>query len=392
MPVNYQTPAADSLLPIDGIRVFTGQAGIKKPHHDDLTLMVLAGGCTVGAVFTQNRFCAAPVRICKRHLFDADGVRALVVNTGNANAGTGADGIDRALAVCEAAAEQVGCAIGQVLPFSTGVILETLPSDRIIAVLPKVAPAGWLDAARAIMTTDTVPKAASREGRVGENHTVRATGIAKGSGMIHPNMATMLGFIATDAKVSQPVLQLLTQEIADMSFNCITVDGDTSTNDSFVVIATGKCGQSEIDNIADPRYGQLKELLGSLALELAQAIVRDGEGAGKFVTIRVDNAESREEAKTAFAASDPNLGRLLAAAGYAGVPFDDGKLKMWLGDVLVAENGGRAESYSEEAAQRVMDEAEISVRIDLQRGRESATVYTCDLTHEYVRINAEYRS
>ena len=405
MPVNYQTPAADSLLPINGIRVFTGQAGIKKPHHDDLTLMVLAGGCTVGAVFTQNRFCAAPVRICKRHLFDADGVRALVVNTGNANAGTGADGIDRALAVCEAAAEQVGCAVGQVLPFSTGVILETLPSDRIIAALPKVAPAGWLDAARAIMTTDTVAKAASREGRVGENHTVRATGIAKGSGMIHPNMATMLGFIATDAKVSQPVLQLLTQEIADMSFNCITVDGDTSTNDSFVIIATGKCGQSEIDNIADPRYGQLKELLGGLALELAQAIVRDGEGAGKFVTIRVDNAESREEAKqiayavahsplvkTAFAASDPNLGRLLAAAGYAGVPFDDGKLKMWLGDVLVAENGGRAESYSEEAAQRVMDEAEISVRIDLQRGRESATVYTCDLTHEYVRINAEYRS
>ena len=405
MPVNYQTPAADSLLPIDGIRVFTGQAGIKKPHHDDLTLMVLAGGCTVGAVFTQNRFCAAPVRICKRHLSDADGVRALVVNTGNANAGTGADGIDRALAVCEAAAEQVGCAVGQVLPFSTGVILETLPSDRIIAALPKVAPAGWLDAARAIMTTDTVPKAASREGRVGENHTVRATGIAKGSGMIHPNMATMLGFIATDAKVSQPVLQLLTQEIADESFNCITVDGDTSTNDSFVIIATGKCGQSEIDNIADPRYGQLKELLGGIALELAQAIVRDGEGAGKFVTIRVDNAESREEAKqiayavarsplvkTAFAASDPNLGRLLAAAGYAGVPFDDGKLKMWLGGILVAENGGRAESYSEEAAQRVMDETEITVRIDLQRGRESATVYTCDLTHEYVRINAEYRS
>ena len=405
MAVNYRETPAGQIQAIDGIRLFVGQAGIKKPQHDDLTLMQLSDGCTVGAVFTQNRFCAAPVRICKQHLFDADGVRALVINTGNANAGTGEEGRDRAMAVCEAAAEQAGCALTQVLPFSTGVILEPLPADKIIAALPKLRPAGWADAARAIMTTDTVPKSASREGKVGEKHTVRATGIAKGSGMIHPNMATMLSFIATDAKVSQPVLQLLTQEIADMSFNCITVDCDTSTNDIFVIIATGKCGQSEIDNIADPRYGQLKELLGGIALELAQAIVRDGEGAGKFVTIRVDNAESREEAKqiayavarsplvkTAFAASDPNLGRLLAAAGYAGVPFDDGKLKMWLGGILVAENGGRAESYSEEAAQRVMDETEITVRIDLQRGRESATVYTCDLTHEYVRINAEYRS
>ena len=405
MAVNYQETNAASLLPIGGVQIFVGQAGVKKPQHDDLTLLTLSEGCTIGAVFTQNRFCAAPVRVCKRHLAQAAHIRALVVNTGNANAGTGEEGYERAVAVCAAAAKQAGCKTEEVLPFSTGVILEPLPSDKITAALPKVKPADWLAAARAIMTTDTVAKAASRAGQVGGSHTVRATGIAKGSGMIHPNMATMLGFIATDANIAQPVLQLLTQEIADMSFNCITVDGDTSTNDSFVIIATGKCGQSEIDNIADPRYGQLKELLGGLALELAQAIVRDGEGAGKFVTVEVVNAESRDEAKqvahavarsplvkTAFSASDPNLGRLLAAAGYAGVPFDETKLKMWLGGVLVAENGGRAASYTEEAGQRVMDEAEITVRIDLQRGRESATVYTCDLTHEYVRINAEYRS
>ena len=405
MAVNYRETPAGQLQAIDGIRLFVGQAGIKKPQHDDLTLMLLSDGSTVGAVFTQNRFCAAPVRICKQHLFDADGVRALVINTGNANAGTGEEGHNRAMAVCEAAAEQAGCAPTQVLPFSTGVILEPLPADKIIAALPKLRPAGWADAARAIMTTDTVPKSASREGKVGEKHTVRATGIAKGSGMIHPNMATMLSFIATDAKVSQPVLQLMTQEIADETFNTITVDGDTSTNDSFVIIATGKNSQSEIDNIADPRYKQLKDLLGSLALELAQAIVRDGEGATKFITIEVCNAESRDEArqaayavarsplvKTAFFASDPNLGRLLAAVGCSGVDLDCNTLKMWLNGVLVAEKGGRAACYTEEQGQAVMNENEITVRIDLQRGREQATVYTCDLSHEYVSINADYRS
>ena len=405
MAVNYRETPAGQLQAIDGIRLFVGQAGIKKPQHDDLTLIQLSDGSTVGAVFTQNRFCAAPVRICKQHLFDADGVRALVINTGNANAGTGEEGHDRAMAVCEAAAEQAGCALTQVLPFSTGVILEPLPADKIIAALPKLRPAGWADAARAIMTTDTVPKSASREGKVGEKHTVRATGIAKGSGMIHPNMATMLSFIATDAKVSQPVLQLMTQEIADETFNTITVDGDTSTNDSFVIIATGKNSQSEIDNIADPRYKQLKDLLGSLALELAQAIVRDGEGATKFITIEVCNAESRDEArqaayavarsplvKTAFFASDPNLGRLLAAVGCSGVDLDCNTLKMWLNGVLVAEKGGRAAGYTEEQGQAVMNENEITVRIDLQRGREQATVYTCDLSHEYVSINADYRS
>ena len=406
MAVNLTEKTADQLLNIDGIQLFTARAGIKQTDRADLTLMVLSGGNTVGAVFTTNRFCAAPVHIAKSHLFDEDGVRAIIINTGNANAGTGAQGRIDAIETCAATAEQTGCKPSQVLPFSTGVILEPLPVGKITAALPKMQPADWADAARAIMTTDTVPKSASREGSVGEKHTVRATGIAKGSGMIHPNMATMLSFIATDAKVSQPVLQLMTQEIADETFNTITVDGDTSTNDSFVIIATGKNSQSEIDNIADPRYKQLKDLLGSLALELAQAIVRDGEGATKFITIRVENAKTRDEArqvayavahsplvKTAFFASDPNLGRLLAAIGYAGIAdLDTDILEMYLDDVLVAENGGRAASYTEEQGQAVMAKDEITVRIKLHRGQAAATVYTCDLSHDYVSINADYRS
>lgn len=406
MAVNLIEKPADQLLNIDGIQLFTARAGIKQTDRADLTLMVLSGGNTVGAVFTTNRFCAAPVHIAKSHLFDEDGVRAIIINTGNANAGTGAQGRIDAIETCAATAEQTGCKPSQVLPFSTGVILEPLPVGKITAALPKMQPADWADAARAIMTTDTVPKSASREGSVGEKHTVRATGIAKGSGMIHPNMATMLSFIATDAKVSQPVLQLMTQEIADETFNTITVDGDTSTNDSFVIIATGKNSQSEIDNIADPRYKQLKDLLGSLALELAQAIVRDGEGATKFITVRVENAKTRDEArqvayavahsplvKTAFFASDPNLGRLLAAIGYAGIAdLDADILEMYLDDVLVAENGGRAASYTEEQGQAVMAKDEITVRIKLHRGQAAATVYTCDLSHDYVSINADYRS
>lgn len=406
MAVNLTEKTADQLLNIDGIQLFTARAGIKQTDRADLTLMVLSGGNTVGAVFTTNRFCAAPVHIAKSHLFDEDGVRAIIINTGNANAGTGAQGRIDAIETCAATAEQTGCKPSQVLPFSTGVILEPLPVGKITAALPKMQPADWADAARAIMTTDTVPKSASREGSVGEKHTVRATGIAKGSGMIHPNMATMLSFIATDAKVSQPILQLMTQEIADETFNTITVDGDTSTNDSFVIIATGKNGQSEIDNIADPRYKQLKDLLGSLALELAQAIVRDGEGATKFITVRVENAKTRDEArqvayavahsplvKTAFFASDPNLGRLLAAIGYAGIAdLDADILEMYLDDVLVAENGGRAASYTEEQGQAVMAKDEITVRIKLHRGQAAATVYTCDLSHDYVSINADYRS
>ena len=406
MAVNLTEKTADQLLNIDGIQLFTARAGIKQTDRADLTLMVLSSGNTVGAVFTTNRFCAAPVHIAKSHLFDEDGVRAIIINTGNANAGTGAQGRIDAIETCAATAEQTGCKPSQVLPFSTGVILEPLPVGKITAALPKMQPADWADAARAIMTTDTVPKSASREGSVGEKHTVRATGIAKGSGMIHPNMATMLSFIATDAKVSQPILQLMTQEIADETFNTITVDGDTSTNDSFVIIATGKNSQSEIDNIADPRYKQLKDLLGSLALELAQAIVRDGEGATKFITVRVENAKTRDEArqvayavahsplvKTAFFASDPNLGRLLAAIGYAGIAdLDADALEMYLDDVLVAENGGRAASYTEEQGQAVMAKDEITVRIKLHRGQAAATVYTCDLSHDYVSINADYRS
>ena len=406
MAVNLTEKTADQLLNIDGIQLFTARAGIKQTDRADLTLMVLSGGNTVGAVFTTNRFCAAPVHIAKSHLFDEDGVRAIIINTGNANAGTGAQGRIDAIETCAATAEQTGCKPSQVLPFSTGVILEPLPVGKIVAALPKMQPADWADAARAIMTTDTVPKSASREGSVGEKHTVRATGIAKGSGMIHPNMATMLSFIATDAKVSQPILQLMTQEIADETFNTITVDGDTSTNDSFVIIATGKNSQSEIDNIADPRYKQLKDLLGSLALELAQAIVRDGEGATKFITVCAENAKTRAEArqvayavahsplvKTAFFASDPNLGRLLAAIGYAGIAdLDADILEMYLDDVLVAENGGRAASYTEEQGQAVMAKDEITVRIKLHRGQAAATVYTCDLSHDYVSINADYRS
>ncbi|WP_416189538.1 bifunctional glutamate N-acetyltransferase/amino-acid acetyltransferase ArgJ [Neisseria sp. CCUG17229] len=406
MAVNLSERHEDELLHIDGVQVFVGQAGVKKPNHDDLTLMVLTGKNSVGAVFTQNRFCAAPVYIAKSHLFDDDGVRALVINTGNANAGTGGQGRADAVEICAAVARQIGCKTTQVLPFSTGVILEPLPADKIIEALPRVKPVHWSEAARAIMTTDTIPKAASREGKVGENHTVRATGIAKGSGMIHPNMATMLGFIVCDANVSQPILQLMTKEIADMSFNAITVDGDTSTNDSFVIIATAKNGQSQIDNTADPRYDQLKALLSGLALQLAQAIVRDGEGATKFITIEVDNAANRDEArkvayaiahsplvKTAFFASDPNLGRLLAAIGYAGIEdLDTDKIKMWLGDVLVAEQGGRAESYTEEQGQAVMNQDEITVRVSLNRGQAKTTVYTCDFSHDYVTINADYRS
>jgi len=406
MAVNLTEKTADQLLNIDGVQLFTARAGIKQADRADLTLMVLSGGNTVGAVFTTNRFCAAPVHIAKSHLFDEDGVRAIIINTGNANAGTGAQGRIDAIETCAATAEQTGCKPSQVLPFSTGVILEPLPVGKITAALPKMQPADWADAARAIMTTDTVPKSASREGSVGEKHTVRATGIAKGSGMIHPNMATMLSFIATDAKVSQPILQLMTQEIADETFNTITVDGDTSTNDSFVIIATGKNSQSEIDNIADPRYKQLKDLLCSLALELAQAVVRDGEGATKFITVRVENAKTRDEArqvayavahsplvKTAFFASDPNLGRLLAAIGYAGIAdLDTDTVEMYLDDVLVAENGGRAASYTEEQGQAVMAKDEITVRIKLHRGQAAATVYTCDLSHDYVSINADYRS
>lgn len=405
MAVNLVSKTAEQLPAIEGVLVYTAQAGIKKPDHTDLTLMVLNSECQIGAVFTQNRFCAAPVTLAKKHLLSGDNIRALIINTGNANAGTGAQGREDAQTMCQAVAQQIGCQAHQVLPFSTGVILEPLPIEKIITALPHVRPATWADAAHAIMTTDTVAKAAHQSALIGNHHTVKATGIAKGAGMICPNMATMLAFIATDAHIAQPILQQLTEEIAATTFNSITVDGDTSTNDSFIIIATGRSGQSEIDNIADPRYAQIKALLHDVALELAQAIVRDGEGATKFITIAVENADTADNArkiayaiahsplvKTAFSASDPNLGRILAAIGYAGVNINIDALKVYLGDVLVAEHGGRAAGYTEAAGQNVMNESEITIRVDLRMGQANARIYTCDLTQEYVSINADYRS
>ena len=405
MAVNLQAADAAQILAIDGTQVYVGQAGVKKAGRDDLTLVVLNAANSVGAVFTQNRFCAAPVQIAKQHLAADAGIRALVINTGNANAGTGQQGRDDALAVCRAVAEQVGCAPEQVLPFSTGVILEPLPVAKITAALPTVKPVHWSDAAAAIMTTDTVPKAASRTLYI-DGHKVHFTGIAKGAGMIHPNMATMLGFVATDAAIAQPVLQQMVAEVAEVSFNAISVDGDTSTNDSLVVVATGKSDVPKISAGADSNYAAVKAVLADLALELAQAIVRDGEGATKFITVAVKNARSSEEAravgyaiarsplvKTAFYASDPNLGRILCAIGYAGIAdLDVDALQVYLGDVLVAEHGGRAASYTEAAGQAVMAEAEITVTVDLHRGEAAAHIYTCDFSKEYVAINADYRS
>lgn len=405
MAVNLKAKKANELNNIDGIQIYSGQAGIKQPGRDDLTLMVLAPSVRVAGVFTQNRFCAAPVTVCREHLQAGAGIRALVVNTGNANAGTGVQGREDALEVCRAAAAQIGCEPQQVLPFSTGVILEPLPVEKILRVLPKVRPVHWDEAAAAIMTTDTVPKSASRKISAG-GHSISVTGIAKGSGMIHPNMATMLAFIATDAAVAPELLRGWLKEIADESFNGITVDGDTSTNDSFILMATGKSGLPEICADSDESAAAVKACLKEVAQELARAIVRDGEGASKFITIQAFGGKTVEECravaysvahsplvKTAFYASDANLGRILCAIGNAGIAdLDTGKILVFLDNVLVAENGGRAELYKEEDGARVMAQQEITVRIELRRGEARATVYTCDLSHEYVRINADYRS
>ncbi|WP_126446420.1 bifunctional glutamate N-acetyltransferase/amino-acid acetyltransferase ArgJ [Sulfuricystis multivorans] len=416
MPVDYATPTPDQLFPVAGVRLGTAEAGIRKAGRRDLTLIALAPGSRVAGVFTQNRFCAAPVHICRQHLKSGE-IRALVINTGIANAGTGAPGLAAALQSCAAVAKLLDLRAEQVLPFSTGVILEPLPVERLKAGLPAalaaLKPDGWYEAAHAIMTTDTVAKAASR--KVGEDRTAAViTGIAKGAGMIRPNMATMLGFVATDAAISQPMLERLVKEAADESFNCITVDGDTSTNDSFVVIATGQ-GKAKFDTIDAPGWQEFKQAVIDVARELAQAIVRDGEGATKYIEIAVEGGRTVAECKavgyaiahsplvkTAFFASDPNLGRILAAIGYAWNndpalrDLDDTKVKVWLAscgeEVLVAENGGRAASYREEDGARIMKAAEISVRIDLGRGSQMAKVWTCDLSHDYVKINADYRS
>ena len=408
MPVNYTTPSADQLFPVAGVRLGVTEAGIRKMNRRDLTLIALDAGAQATGVFTKNRFCAAPVTLCREHLAQHNDMRALVINTGIANAGTGQPGMDAAVATCAAVAKTLGIEARQVLPFSTGVILELLPAERVIAGLDAckadLRADAWHDAAHAIMTTDTVAKAASRRVHIG-GKTVTITGISKGAGMIRPNMATMLGFVATDAGIAAPLLQQLVKDAADASFNCITVDGDTSTNDSFILIASGKSGL-QVDSEAAPEWAALRDAVIGVATELAQAIIRDGEGATKFITVAVEGGKTVEECrkvayaighsplvKTAFFASDPNLGRIQAAVGYAGIDdLDVDKTRIWLDDVLVSENGGRAASYQEAAGSRIMKQAEITVRINLGRGNEKATVWTCDLSYDYVKINADYRS
>ena len=409
MAVNLEAPRAAALLPVAGIELGWAEAGIRKASRKDLLVVRIADGASVAALFTRNRFCAAPVLVCREHLALAAGVRALVVNTGNANAGTGMAGLAHARQTCAALAQSLGCQPSQILPFSTGVIMEPLPIERLINGLPmaiaRLAADQWLAAAEAIMTTDTIAKAVSRR-LVLDGVPVTMTGIAKGAGMIRPNMATMLGLLATDVNVAPPVWAGMLQRIADASFNRITVDGDTSTNDSFVAIATGRCAAAPIERDADARLPVLEQNLTEVAQQLAQAIVRDGEGATKFIEIVVEQASSAAEArqvayavahsplvKTAFFASDPNLGRILAAVGNAGVEdLDASRVQLYLGDVWVARDGSRHPDYREEEGQRVMKSAEIVVRIVLGRGESATTVWTCDLSHDYVSINADYRS
>jgi glutamate N-acetyltransferase/amino-acid N-acetyltransferase len=413
MPVNLlATPAAD-LHSVPGVRWGIAEAGIRKIDRKDLAVLLLDEGTAVGAVFTQNRFCAAPVQICRENLAlhggATQGIRAMLINTGNANAGTGSDGLMRARASCIALAQQLNLSPEQILPFSTGVIMEPLPHERIAAGLPAaLADAradNWARAAEAIMTTDTVPKAFSKRISLG-GASVTITGISKGAGMIRPNMATMLGFMATDACVSQALMAQLARELAEGSFNRVTIDGDTSTNDSFVVVATHKAKHALIESLESADGRALKAAMLEIAQQLAQAIVRDGEGATKFITIRVEGGQSSEECrkvayaiahsplvKTAFFASDPNLGRILAAVGYAGIDdLDQTRIDLYLDDVLVAKNGGRHVDYVEADGQRVMKQSEILVRVVLGRGEAVDTVWTCDLSYDYVKINADYRS
>ena len=408
MPVHLSAPDPATLHPVAGLELGTARAAIRKPNRSDLLVFRLTAGATVAGVFTRNRFCAAPVTLCRAHLAAGSGIRAMVVNTGNANAGTGVPGLAAAQQTCEALAAQLGCTPAEILPFSTGVILEPLPIDRLIAGLPAavadLAPDHWAQAAEAIMTTDTLPKAVSRRVQIG-GRSVTVTGIAKGAGMIRPNMATMLGFIATDAGVPQALLAAWVKEAADASFNRITIDGDTSTNDSFILVATG-AGALTVTDVTNPAAAALKAVIIEVAQVLAQAIVRDGEGATKFITLQVEGAGSEAEAaavayavahsplvKTAFFASDPNLGRILAAIGYAGIEdLDPDRIDLWLDEVHVATRGGRHPAYREEDGARVMKQAEITVRVALGRGTAATTVWTCDLSHDYVSINADYRS
>jgi glutamate N-acetyltransferase / amino-acid N-acetyltransferase len=418
MPVNLSAPNPADLQPVAGLRIGTAMAGVRKANRRDLVVFLLDEGAAVAGVFTKNRFCAAPVQLCRQHLASVgpgQGIRALVVNTGNANAGTGADGLARARRTCETLAGHLGVTAQQVLPFSTGVIMETLPVERIEAGLPSALAnaadtmladgARWAEAAQGIMTTDTLPKAASTQVQIG-GRTVTVTGISKGAGMIKPNMATMLGYMATDAVIAQSALEHLVAEAADASFNRITIDGDTSTNDSFVLMATQAAGHAPITALDSDDGRILRQAVIEVAQRLAQAIVRDGEGATKFITVQVEGGRSQAECrqaayaiahsplvKTAFFASDPNLGRILAAVGYAGIDdLDQGLIDLFLDDVLVVREGGRHPDYREEHGQRVMKQSEITVRVDLHRGPAQATVWTCDLSHDYVSINADYRS
>lgn len=409
MPVNLSAPDPASLHPVPGVALGIAMAGVRKANRKDLTVVTLAEGTSVAGVFTANRFCAAPVQVCREHLASGDAIRAIVVNTGNANAGTGEDGLRRARSTCAALAALLGTKPEQVLPFSTGVIMETLPNERIEAALPAALAEAradrWGEAAEAIMTTDTLPKAASRRVQIG-GKTVTLTGISKGAGMIRPNMATMLGFIATDAAIAPALLQPLVKEAADASFNRITIDGDTSTNDSFVLIATHQAGHAPITALDSADARLFRDALVSLAQHLAQAIVRDGEGATKFIAVQIDGGRDEDECrkaayaiahsplvKTAFFASDPNLGRILAAVGYAGIAdLDQSTIDLFLDDVHVVESGGRRPEYREEDGARVMKQPEITVRVDLHRGSATTTVWTCDFSYDYVKINADYRS
>ncbi len=409
MPVNIPPLSPEQLLPIPGISLGTAEASIKRPGRKDVLIIKLAENTQVAGVFTKNRFCAAPVTIAKSHLAGSLPIRALLVNTGNANAGTGQSGIDHAHATCASLAGLIGCQAQQILPFSTGVIMEPLPLDKITAHLPQalasLATDNWFAAAQAIMTTDIVPKGVSHQIQV-NGTTVTITGIAKGSGMIHPNMATMLGYIATDAAIAQPLLNELVRHATDRSFNRITVDGDTSTNDALMLMATGQAGHNPITTATDPGYIALQTAITEVATLLAQMIVRDGEGATKFITVQVDGGKTGEECskvayaiahspliKTACFASDPNLGRILAAIGYAGIDdLDVNRIQLYLGEALVAEHGGRAASYREEDGQRIMQAPEITIQVKLNRGSAATTVWTCDLSYDYVKINADYRS
>ena len=409
MAVNWTAPEAASLLPIAGVKIGIAEAGVRKANRKDLTVFLLDQGSAVAGVFTKNRFCAAPVQVCREHLSANHGIRALVINTGNANAGTGAPGLVDARATCIALARQLSVSPEQILPFSTGVIMEPLPVDRIVAGLPaglgRGSPGHRPKAAGSLMTTDTPAQAASPQAQVG-GKTVSVTGISKGAGMIRPNMATMLGFLATDAAVAPELLPALARQLADASFNRVTVDGDTSTNDSFIVIATGQASNAPVTDLASADGQALVAAMTEVARTLAHAIVRDGEGATKFIAVRVEGGKTTEEClkvayaiahsplvKTAFFASDPNLGRILAAVGYAGInDLDQGLIELHLDDVHVVSQGGRRPEYREEDGARVMAQSEITIRVGLGRGEVADTVWTCDFSHDYVTINADYRS